>query len=163
MVPGAPVAPTGGNVFPLDIKDSLQAGLPVYLQQRVIIHQADEPAGDNIIDELIVPNPATGGRTTTQWINSAGNTNPSDVQMVVNVKTVSGDTTTNTITTTSDGSLISTKVKTAVKSGNSTVYTIVTTPANGTAQTTWYADVVQGNKVIVKDASRTTRGLRNLS
>jgi hypothetical protein len=152
MVPGAPVAPLGGNTFPMDIQQTLKAGQPVYEQQEVISSTGKTAT---LIDELIVPNAPTGGRTTTEWLDSAGSTDPSGVEKIVNIETVDGNTTTHYITTTFPGGMVQTEVKTIVKSGNSTTYTNVTTPLSGKVETAQYTDVQHGNVTIVKDASET--------
>ena len=154
MVPGAPTAPAGGNTFPLDIQATLQAILPVYLQKQITGPQAGLSGGANIIDELIVPNPATGGSTTTEWIDGAGDTDPNGVERVVDVKTVSGNTTTDQITTTMPSGSVQTEVDTVVKSGNSTTHTNVTTLSDGTIQTRRYTEVQKGNTVLIKDCSQ---------
>ena len=154
MVPGAPSAPAGGNAFSLDIQGTLQAGMPVYLQKQISSGQAGSSGGANIIDELIVPNPATGGSTTTEWSDAAGSTDPNGATKVVDVKTVIGNTTTDQITTTMPGGSVQTEVDTVVKSGNSTTHTNVTTLPDGTVQTRRYTEVQKGNAVIIKNGSQ---------
>ncbi len=148
MVPGAPAAPAGGNTFPLDIKDTLAAGSPVYEQIQT---NYSNDAGARVVDELIVPNLATGGSTTTEWItlqNNGGN------EKVVDVKAVDGSTTTDNVTTTLPSGSVQTEVETAVKTGNTTAHTNVTTLPDGTVQTSRYTDVQDGKRVLIKDGSQ---------
>lgn len=151
MVPGAPAAPAGGNLFPLDIADTLKAGSPVYEQVQTV---DSARAVNEITDELIVPNPATGGSTTTEWIEGAGFKDQSSVETVVDVKAVSGNTTTHQITTTLPDGQVQTEVETAVKSGNTTTHTNVTTLPTGQVQTASDTDVQQGNRVLIEDGSQ---------
>ena len=154
MVPGAPAAPAGGNTFPLDIKQTLQAGTPVYEQKEILGPNAGSSRIANVVDELIVPNPATGGRTTTKWMDEVGATDPNGVEKVVDVQSVSGNTTTDQITTTMPGGQVQTEVDAVVKSGNSTTHTNVTTLADGTIQTRRYTDIQKSNAILVEDGSQ---------
>ncbi len=147
MVPGAPAAPTGGNTFPLSIGGTLEVGLPIYEQRQTLY---THPATVQLVDELIAPNPSPGGYTTTEWIslkNNGGN------EKVVNVKTVSGNTVTNQITTTLPNGTVQTEVETAVASGNVTTHTNITTLPSGTVDTNTYTDVQEGNKELIEDGS----------
>jgi hypothetical protein len=150
LVPGAPAAPAGGNTFPLDIANTLKAGSPVYEQKQTI---DSAKAVNEIIDELIVPNPATGGSTTTEWIEGAGFKDQNSVETVVDVKTVDGNTTTDQVTTTLPDGSVQTEVETAVHSGTTTTHTNVTTLPDGQVQTNKYTDVQEGNRVLIKDGS----------
>ena len=150
MVPGAPAAPSGGNTFPLDIADTLKAGLPVYEQKQIV---NSNEAVNEFIDELIVPDFATGGNTTTEWIERDGFKDQNSVEMVVNVKTVNNGTTTNNITTTLPNGTVQTEVETAVTSGNTTTHTNVTTLPTGAVLTNTYTDVQKGKRVLIEHGS----------
>ena len=150
MVPGAPAAPAGGNTFPLDIADTLKAGLPVYEQKQVV---NSNQAVNEFIDELIVPDLATGGSTTTEWIQGAGFKDQNGVEKVVNVKTVNNGTTTNNITTTLPNGTVQTEVETAVTASNTSTHTNVTTLPSGAVQTNAYTDVQKGNRVLIEHGS----------
>jgi len=150
MVAGAPAATTGGNTFPLSIGGTLQVGLPVYEQRETLY---THPATEQLVDELIAPNPTPGGYTTTEWIslkNNGGN------EKVVNVKTVSGNTVTNDVTTTLPDGAVQTEVETAVSTGNVTTHTNITTLPSGTVDTNEYTDVQERNKELIKDGSSTS-------
>ncbi len=124
MVPGAPAAPTGGNTFPLDIADTLKAGTPVYEQEQIV---DSAKAVNEFIDELIVPDLATGGSTTTEWIEGAGFKDQSSVETVVDVKSVSGNITPNEITTTLPHGQVQTEYGNLGESrGNMTTHSNVT-------------------------------------
>jgi hypothetical protein len=148
MVPGAPAAPTGGNTFAQDIQKTLQAGLPVYEQRQTVY---SNKLNNQFVDELIVPDESSGGRTTTEWISDL----PRSVEKVVNVKTVNGGTTTNNITTTLPEGTAETEVETAVKTGNVTTHDDVTTLPNGTVQTDTYTDIQKGRRELIKDGAET--------
>jgi hypothetical protein len=149
MVPGAPAAPSGGNTFPLDIQDTLQDGLPAYEQRQTVY---SNKVDNQFVDELIVPTGTGGDRTTTEWISDGS---PDSVETLVNVKSVSGNTTTNTITTALPGGTVETEVETAVNTGKVTTHDNVTTLPGGTIQTNTYTDIQKGRRELIKDGSET--------
>jgi hypothetical protein len=148
MVQGAPAAPSGGNTFPLGIQDTLQAGLPVYEQKQTVY---SDKVNNQFVDELIVPEGTSGDRTTTEWVSDA----PGSALKIVNSKTVSGNTTTNNITTTLADGTVETEVETAVKIGNVTSHTNIMTLPGGVVQTDTYTDIQKGRKELIKDGSET--------
>jgi hypothetical protein len=146
MVPGSPAAPTGGNTFPLDIQDTLQAGSPVYEQKQTIY---SDKVNNQFLDELIVPTGSSGDRTTTEWISDS----PGSVEKIVNIKTVDGNTTSNSITTTLPNGTVETETETAVKTGNVATHTNVTTLPSGAVETDTYTDIQKGDKELIRDGS----------
>jgi hypothetical protein len=151
MVPGAAAAPAGGNTFPLDIQQTLQAGLPVYEQRQTVY---SNKVNNQFVDELIVPSGTSGDSTTTEWISDTPNS-ANSVEKLVNVKTVNGNTTTNNITITLPGGTVETEVGTAVHTGSVTTHSDVTALSDGTIDSNTYVDIQKGRKELIKDGSET--------
>ena len=72
----------------------------------------------------------------------------------MNIKTVDGNTTTNSITTTLPNGTVETETETAVKSGNVTTHTNVTTLPSGAVTTDKDTDFQKGHKDLIKDGSQ---------
>ena len=72
----------------------------------------------------------------------------------MDVKSVSGNITTNEIKTTLPDGQVQTEPETSVKSGNMTTHSNVTTLPDGQVQTSGYTDVQRGNRVLIEGGSQ---------